>query len=346
VVVEHVISRGNDVAIGPCSRAASPEWFFAGGTTVRGTEMMLSLFNPFGDDAIVDLTYLTDAGVQTPEGAQALVVPRRSRVTVLVHEQVRRQAQVAIHVVARTGRIVAEQSVASDGSELPAGLTLALGTTAPARSWSFPFGSAADGRTHTVGVANFGDIGSEVEVATLLDGEQTVEPQVVSVPGRSVVNVDVGEVVPVGSEFAVEVRVTGNAPVVAEELIGASSASGTEGGAALDVGAPDPAPRWAFAGVGEQGEAAAADTVLSVLNPGDGPVTVTLLAYASGDLNSPRSAPERAVDRGGRTVFTLSELGIDPDQVLVVESDGPVFVERLVVTATGRSLSGGIPGTR
>ena len=236
--------------------------------------------------------------------------------------------------------------MASDGSELPAGLTLALGTTAPARSWSFPFGSAADGRTHTVGVANFGDIGSEVEVATLLDGEQTVEPQVVSVPGRSVVNVDVGEVVPVGSEFAVEVRVTGNAPVVAEELIGASSASGTEGGAALDVGAPIRRRDGRSRAWGSWARPRRRTRCSRSLNPGDGPVTATLLAYTSGDLNSPRRAPERAVDRGGRAVFTLSELGIDPDQVLVVESDGPVFVERLVVTATGRSLSGGIPGKR
>lgn len=342
VVVEHLISRGGDLAMGPCSRTASPEWYFAGGTTVRGTEMMLALFNPFGDDAIVDITYLTDTGVQTPEGAQAVVVPRKSRVVVLVHEQVRRQPEVATLVQARTGRVVAEQSLAFDGSEGPLGLTLSLGTTAPARSWALPFGTMADGRTHTVSVANFTDTGTEVEVSMLLDGDQTVEPEVVAVAARSVASVDVGALVPVGTPYAVDVRVVGNAPVVVEELM--TFVSATEGGAALEFGIPGAARRWAFAGAGATGESLAADGVLSVFNPGRAPVTVTLLAYTSGDLDSPRSAPERAVDPGERTSFTLSELGIGPDQVLVVESDGAVFAERVLLTATGRSLAPGIRG--
>jgi len=344
VVVEHLVARGGDVAMGPCSRTAASEWFLAGGTTVRGSEMTLALFNPFGDDAIVDITYLTDTGVQTPEGAQAVVVPRRSRVDVLVHEQVRRQPQVATLVHARTGRVVAEQSVAFDGSEGAAGLALSLGATAPARSWSFPLGAMVEGRTHTVTVANFADDSTEVEVSMLLDSDQTIEPEVVPVPGRSVVNVDVGALVPVGSLYAVDVRATGNGPVVAEELV--TSVVASEGGAALDVGIPAPARRWAFAGAGESDLATTTDAVLSVFNPGSDPVTVTLLAYTSGDLDSPRSAPERAVDPHGRTSFTLSELGIGPEQVLVVESNGAVFAQRLLLTATGRSLASGIAGGR
>lgn len=342
VIVEHLITRGGDLAMGPCSRTASPEWYFAGGTTVRGTEMMLALFNPFGDDAIVDITYLTDTGVQTPEGAQAVVVPRKSRVAVLVHEQVRRQPEVATLVRARTGRVVAEQSLAFDGSEGPLGLTLSLGTTAPAHSWALPFGTMGEGRTHTVAVANFTDTGTEVEVSMLLDGDETVEPEVVPVAGRSVASVDVGTLVPVGTPYAVDVRVTGNAPVVAEELL--TSVAASEGGAALEFGVPGPARRWAFAGAGETGDSTAADAVISVLNPSRDPVTVTLLAYTSGDLDLPRRPPERAVDPGGRTSFNLAELGIGSDQVLVVQADGPVFAERLLLTATGRSLAPGIRG--
>ena len=344
VVVEHIIRRGGDLAMGPCSRTASPEWYFAGGTTIRGTEMMLALFNPFGDDAIVDITYLTDTGVQTPEPAKAVVVPRQSRVAVLVHEHVRRQPEVATLVRARTGRVVAEQSLAFDGSEGPLGLTLSLGTTAPARSWSLPFGMMTEGRTHTVALANFSETATEVEVAMLLDGDETLEPEIVPVGGRSVATLDVGALVPVGTGYAVDVRAIGNAPVVVEELVTSSVASGTEGGAALESGIPGPARRWAFAGTGETGESLAVNTILSVFNPGRDPVTVTLLANTSGDLDPPESVAEETVEPRERISFRLTELEIEPDQVLAVESDGAVFAERLLATVTGRSLAPGIRG--
>jgi hypothetical protein len=261
---------------------------------------------------------------------------------VLAHQHVRRQPQVAAVVRARTGRIVAEQSLAFDGSEGPLGLTLSLGTTAPARTWALPFGTMSDGRTHTVTVANFSDTGSEVEVGMLLDGNETIEPEVVPVAEQSVATVDVGALVPVDTPYAVDVRVTGNAPVVVEELL--TSVSSTESGAALDFGSAGAARRWAFAGAGETGEASGADAVVSVFNPTRHPVTVTLLASTSGDSDSGRSAPEREVDPGERTSFTLSELDISTDQILVVESDGAVFAERLLLTETGRSLASGVRG--
>ncbi len=338
VVVEHAIERNDDIAMGPCARAPSPEWYFAGGTTVRGTEMFLSLFNPFGDDAVVDVTFLTDTGVQTPEDVRALVVPRRSRITVLVHEEARRQVEVATTIRARTGRVIAEQSLAFDGSEGPAGLALSLGATAAARSWTFPFGTAAEGRVQTVSVVNVGTTSTEAEVSTVLDGDETQAPQTVPVPGRTVASVEVGAGLDPETAYAVDVRATGNAPVVAEELL--TTVSPSESGVALQVGATAPASRWAFAGI----PAADADGVISVLNPSSRPVTVTLLAFTEGDVDSPRSAPEQALDAGERASFTLSELGIDPDQVLVVESDGAVFAERLVLTAAGRSLASGVPG--
>ena len=104
----------------PASRApAAPptDWYFAGGTTVRGTQQFLALFDPFGDDAIVDVSFVTDTGVLEPAQVQGLVVARRSRLSVPVHDLVPRQGLVAVHVHARTGRIVAERSMAFDGTE-------------------------------------------------------------------------------------------------------------------------------------------------------------------------------------------------------------------------------------
>ena len=65
-------------------------WHFAAGTTVKGAQQYLALFNPFAEDAIVDIQFLTDSGPLGPEDLQGFVVPAHSRVTVPVQDQARR----------------------------------------------------------------------------------------------------------------------------------------------------------------------------------------------------------------------------------------------------------------
>ncbi|HEX6310958.1 MAG TPA: DUF5719 family protein [Acidimicrobiia bacterium] len=348
VVVEHAVRSGDDLAVGPCARGAGTEWLFAAGTTVRGTELMLSLFNPFGDDAIVDLTFLTDAGVQSPEGGEALSVPRHTRVTIPVHDLVQRQAEVATSVSARTGRVVAEQLLTSDGSEIPAGLGLSLGAAAPADSWAFPYGFVSAGRTHAVSVANFADTGTEVEVSVALgdagaDGEGegegdagAVEPQTVPIGPRSVSVVDVGGFVPVGTPYAVEVRAVGAGPVVAEELVTAEG--DTEGGLALDLGTAEPARRWVFTAPGD----AEAGVIIVAFNPGPTAATASLLTLSGGELD-PVGGSEVSIPPGRRASFVLDDLEIDTESVVVLDAGRPVVAERLVGIEGGRSLSAGVP---
>ena len=145
-LVEHEIEGENDLAVSPCAREAGRDWYFAAGTTERGAEDNVALFNPFPDDAIVDLTFATDAGFIAPADLQALVVPRRSRVTVPVGNFVRRQAQVALHTHVRTGRIVAEQSLNFTAeNETRRGLT-PLARSAPPGVVLEPAGGGARGR--------------------------------------------------------------------------------------------------------------------------------------------------------------------------------------------------------
>lgn len=337
VVVEHAVVGDGGFAVGPCARGAAPEWFFASGTTVRGTELMLNLFNPFGDDAIVDLMFLTDTGVQTPDGAEALIVPRGSRVSVPVHALVQRQVQVATAVRARTGRVVAEQSLASDGSEIAAGFGLSLGAAGPSDTWTLPYGSVNAPGAHTVSVANFGENGSEVEVRVDVDDGERIEPETVPVPARSVAVVDVGGLAPAGAAYAVDVQATGAEPVVVDELL--TLAGDGAGGLALDSGTPEAARRWAFAGAAGLD----ADAIVSVVNPGPRPVTASLSVYGSDDGESP-SPPELELGAGERGSFDLEELEIGADQVLLVRADGPVIAERLLVTESGGSLDAGVPG--
>ena len=130
------LEHDGDVGVESCTRTAAPDWYFASGTTVDGSQQELLLFNPFGDDAIVDVSFITDTGAQEPAGAAGA----RRAATVAGHGPRAglgaAPAHVAAHVHARTGRVVAEQTqifddVVVDGASLN-GIALSLGTTAPA----------------------------------------------------------------------------------------------------------------------------------------------------------------------------------------------------------------------
>jgi hypothetical protein len=346
-------STGGDIATEPCARGASPDWYFAAGTTLKGTQQFLVLFDPFGDDAIVDVTFVTDDGVQEPDSLQALVVSRRSRVTIPVHDVVPRQRNVAIHVHARTGRVVAERTqlfdgTASDGEIARDGIALSLGAEASRNEWYLPYGATADGASSVIGVANFGTSSTTIEVNSFLDGEETIAPQSLSIPAQGVITVDVSSRVPPGSKFAVTVvarDVEGNArPVVAEVLAWWPPTSASTG-AATTLGATRLARRWVIAV-----PAANVDGVITVLNPGSQPLTTALLVFDAGDTVGPPSEPERALDAGRFAVFDLAALDAGGDHVLVVTSDRPVAVGITYTGRAGASIAAAVPdyayGTR
>jgi hypothetical protein len=337
-VVEHEVEGFDDVAVGPCARTAARQWFFAEGSTERGTEDWLALFNPFDTDAIVDVTLLTEDGTEAPEAVQALVVPRRSRVSVALHDLAQRQLQVGLAIRARSGHVVAERTERFDGSDTRKGIALALGATAGAPRWRLPAGDAQDGVAASVSIANFTRRTTQVEVGLRLDGGSSPLPETVAVRRNAVVRVDVGAKVPTGTGYSVEVSSKDGTPIVVGSF-GAWATPAPVTGVATTGASATTATQWAFAVARLTDDG---DAVVSALNVGDAPITLQLYAYTSGDPDSPASAPARAVPAGERAVLSLGEHGIRPDQVIVIGADGPIVVGREIV-GPGASMAPGVP---
>ncbi len=340
-VVEHEIQGfRDDVAVGPCARTASTHWYFAEGSTERGAQDWLALFNPFGDDAIVDVTFVDDGGLQSPEGGQAIVVPRRSRVSLPIHDVARRQGQLGVSVQARSGRIVAERSGFFDGTDTRTGVTLALGATGGATRWRFPILDTSEGTAESVSVANFTEDAAQVEVRVLLDGVTALPPETVRLTGNAIQRIDVGARANTGEAYAVEVTSVNGTPVVAGAF-GAWAAPSPVTGVATTQGSAFGSVVWAFA-VGRLD--ADGEAVISALNVSGRALTVQLYAYTRGDPQSPASAPAEALPPGERASFSLGERDIGPDQVIVVRADGPIVVGREVL-GPGASIAPGVPFT-
>jgi hypothetical protein len=239
----------------------------------------------------------------------------------------------------RSGRVVAEQSLAfTSENETRRGITLSLGATAPARSWTLPAFAAGDGAANSVFVANFGTVATEVEVAPRFEDESAVAPSTVAVPGRSAEVVDLGPLVDSGVAFDVQVRATGSAPVVAERFGAWGQPSGTIGSATA-LGSTVRARDWVFA----WGRLTADDAaVVSVFNPNRSETTVRLLGYQA-DGDQPASRRELNVAAGKQGSFDLRELNIPPDQVLVVRARLPVVAALRVLGPSGASVAPGVP---
>lgn len=325
VSVEHAVESPRGMALAACASAASDQWYLANGTTARDATQVLVLFNPFPDDAIVDVSFVTDQGRDQPEALQGLPVRARSAIRVNVTEIVRRRDVTATAVMARRGRLVVDRLQWFDGSAGRSGLSLALAAPAPADVWTFPAGIYEEGLSERWRLFNPGERDAVVIIEVVPDEGELPVPVERTVPGRSQVTVDASEIaIAPGTAHSSTVRSINGEPVVAERELSGTAPSSRRGWSSM-LGSPLGAQRWVLAtgpGAGQVAER------LVVHNPGAEPVRFSVTALSSG---SPVAvAGLQAVELGPaerRVVDVAGSLERSP-LPLVVEADGDVVVER------------------
>ncbi len=345
-VVEHRVTDEDGTDVSPCSSTASPTWYFAAGATTKDATETLVFFNPFPDDAVVDVTFRTDQDVRTPEQFEGLVVPGQSVVARDIGEVVTRREHVSASVVARAGRLVVDRIQSYDGTEGVTGLTVSLGAPLPAETWFFPEGTVGEGIDERIVVYNPTEQRAEVDLEITVDDPDLtglIEPFELTVPPEGYEEILLNEEARItsarGGEGALEhastVRSVNGVPVVAErQSIGGPDSA--LAGVDLVLGAPLLADEFRFAAGGDGG-----DEALVLFNPdSDTEATVTVEAVQDGALVPVDGLDDLTIGGRQRTAVLLD---VDPGTPLVVTSDVPLVVERRLVLDGDVSSAIGVP---
>lgn len=339
-VVEHEIRGPLGFSTAPCASFASDRWYLAEGSTAREDSMRLAIYNPFPEDAIVDLSFATDQGRAVPSNFTGLVVKGGRMRVVKVEEHVRRRANLAMTAVARSGRIVVDRIQLRGGAAK--GISLALAAPSPGDRWYFPEGFIAEGVAERYHLYNPSNREALVSLELGLE-EGAAEPFDLTVPPRdrlTIVSND-QERIPRGVGHSATIVSLNGVPVVAERSVTAV-APATRIGAADSLGSRRSARQWVLA------SGAATDTVDEVVvlvNPGPEAATVSIAGLAGGQLLSIESLQEVALPAGRRTALRLTDHVKRDDLGLLVRSTSPIVVERgiYLVGSPGLALSSGVP---
>ena len=122
-----------------------------------------------------------------------------------------RQERVAAEVHARVGRVVAEQTQIFDGTvpdqgPTREGIAVSLGAQSPAGTWWFADGTTENGGTASLVAGQLRRPPTPRRRCTcVLDGDETLDPQSLTVPARSVVAVEPTTRVPIGTDYTITV---------------------------------------------------------------------------------------------------------------------------------------------
>lgn len=331
VSASELVSGSAGGAVAPCASTTAPRWYFAAGATTTGSTLQMSVFNPTANLAVVDLSFVTAAGVTTPQPFQGLVLEPGAFRSVTVGAYVQDQKQVAAVVTARSGAVVAAelQSVHAGGVS---GVALRLGAPTLSDTWAIPRAMDASGGTSQVSVFNPSSHTETVSVRTRLQSGP-VSPFIDKLGPDSVWTLDTAAEVriPDGVDYATTIQVTGGPGVVVDR-----TAAGATGGGAAQWGDDAPvsraamqATRWVVPAVEVPGTATPAPRTLVLQDPGPRPVAAMVSALAGTGV---RRVARVTIKAGS---FATVAAG---STALLVTAAGPLAV-------TGDASTAGSPAT-
>jgi hypothetical protein len=375
VAVGQQIAGALGDSLTPCATSGSNSWYFPSGSTLVNSDTVISLVNPYPTDSIVDLSFTTNEGVETPEDYQGLDVPPRSMVAVDLRRHLRRRLAIATTVSVRTGNLVAWETAwtepprsgsvvmgtaaankpFADPAAPIAGLTVTLGAPSAGTSWVWADGVAGNGVDERYVVYNPGSETADVRLSMDLQ-EYAAEPFNLSIGGFQTVEIVSSEEarIPAGVPHAAVLTSLNGVPVVAERTVAAAPGEGANRTATRSSSRSGTSNEYGLGGMlgmrfpGEQwlvpATASAAGGWVTLYNPGSVAEKVTLKSLAGRravSLGAPGGYVVRPAARLAVRLDTRAAYG----RPILLTATGEVYAEYDLYgsSSVGTSMSSAVP---
>lgn len=288
------------VVSGPGSRAAEScavepavQSFISGGSTVTDAFFEIQLINPYAGEAMVDLTVTSDAGIESNDRFDDVLVPPLSVISLDLTQIIPGRESISVNIETLRGSILAFGRQTVDGE------SAMWRAVAPEQDWWLPVPPGEPTKRMLIATPEATEVEYQVD---LYGPEGFVEAHATGIlPARGSAVVPLAEI----TTGAAGVRVIATGPVVASLWMDSAS------GMAATTGSPVDATVWLLPGAsGPPGGSSA----LVVLNSDLEPVTVTVRRLAD-------SAIVRELEVAAEGVLVADLVAADGYRV---EADGPV----------------------
>jgi Family of unknown function (DUF5719) len=343
-VSETVITSGGGVAVtqtvkgalgwsqAPCQTTTSAQWYFAGGSTAAANTLSISLLNPTSTPVVVDLSFVTSAGMVHPINYQGIVLQPGQVAAENVASEVQEINTVSTIVSARTGRVVASEVQGMVGAGATSGgLALVPGVATPQARWAIPQAQEVTGGNSEVDVFNPGQSTEAVTVRFGLPSGPLAPLTDKVLPGTTWVIPTSSETrLPASETYTTTIDATGGPGVVVGRTVNipGSSVSPQDGMAvAVDgLSTMSPSGEWVVPPPGTADDPAVsgvAPAYLALLNSSAGPESYRAFATTSSGMHVLATGTLAAGSVEIVSGSPLAAVGLNP---ILVHSSGPMAV--------------------
>ncbi len=312
-----VLTSGPDSrAAETCAEIPAGESFISGGSTASGARFVVELLNPYAGEAVLDLTVTSDAGIESDDRFDSVIVPPLSTLSVSISDIIPGREDISVYIETLRGSALAvgRQDLEGESSVWRA--------VAPGQDWWLPVPEGVGSKQLLISTPSNAPIDYQVDLYGLAGDVESYQESFVSgsLEARSLTQIDLTAISP----DAVGVRVIGTGPLVATLWME------DEQGVATTTASPVDAPTWLLPGASTPPGGSGS---LVVLNSGVDDVTVSVRSLQEISLT-------RDFDLQAERVLTVPLVAADGYRV---ESTGPVVVLWTSEIGEARTLAGGIP---
>lgn len=295
-----------------CASVPYPQVFLTGGSTVSGEAFSMQLMNPYAGEAIVSLRVNSEAGIESNDRFNSVVIPPQSSAIIGFSELIPGRERVSVGLDTLEGRVIAVGQQETDGES-------SIWNAVPAaQDWFLPVPAGQPSRTLVIGTPSAIDVDYQIDFY----GPDGLEEALITgvLPAGGQAEVDIDEI----SQEVSAVRVIATGNVV--PILRIASADGL----ATTNASPVQANRWMLPGASAL-EGGFANVVILNASIEDSTVSIRPLRDNSAvrDLALPSDQ--------------MVELALEVADGYLIESTSPVVVMWIGRSASDVSASIGVP---